>query len=517
MKKGTPYLGLILSILIILTGSSRLYASGEKPSGDVVFALTGQNFASAIGADHRYVKWLQPWVQALHEPMLIKNLQAKIEPGLAESWTVSDGGLTYTLKLRKGPTFHDGTPITAHDVVFSVNCYKDEKYKMVFYKELESKLESVEALDDYTVRLRFKTAYNQFWDRFFEYYHVIPKNYIEKVGDDYYAKHVISSGPFKFKDVKQDVYIDMEAYEDHYRKVPNIKNIRFIYVLEDRTRLAMLKTGEADMITPGNKHIKLLREDPKYRIVEAFNTRTIGLAFSDLVREGNWPLKDRRVRMAVSHAIDRKLICDVVMQGAASPSNSFLAPWHPGWDEKRATPTPYDPEKAKALLKEAGYPNGFSTKITCTNSYKGDMQAVAGYLAKVGIKAELNIMEAGAWTDYCFSKKTEGLFWRDAWWNARSHPTSPIETQLTLKAPWSCGITTQRVSDAIEAVGNIPLGDPDLARKAAEMDDIITEDLPRICLWAGKNIVALGPRIEYYGLIDGFLISTRTEFIRLKK
>jgi hypothetical protein len=87
---------------------------------------------------------------------------------------------------------------------------------------------------------------------------------------------------------------------------------------------------------------------------------------------------------------------------------------------------------------------------------------------------------------------------------------------LTLKAPWSCGITTKRVSDAIEELGTIPLGHPDLARKSAEMDDIITQDLPRICLYAGQNIVALGPRIEYYALIDGFLIATRTEFIRLK-
>jgi len=514
MKK--LHLILICTILLILAVSS-ICAGGTKPSGKVVFALRGQNFAGAIGGDHSFIKWLQPWVHALHEPMLIKDLNAKVTPGLAQSWEVSNGGLTIKIKLRKGPTFHNGDPITAHDVKFSIERYKNEKYKMVFYKELQMKLKSIDVIDDQTIVFHFNEAYNQFWDRFFEYYTIIPKNYIEKVGDDYYAKNIVSSGPFKWVGYKQDVYIDVEAYEKHYRKVPEIKNLRFIYVVEDSTRLAMLRTGEADMMVPGPAHLNLLRKDPKFRLVQADNTRTVGLAFGDMIRPGNWPLKDKRVRMAVSYAIDRKAICDIALQGAATPSNSFLAPWHPGWDEKRATPTPYDPEKAKALLREAGYPNGFSTQINIQPTMKVSMQAVAGYLAKVGIKAKLNILESGAWTELCFSKKSEGLFWRDAWWNARSHPVSPIDVQLTLKAPWSCGITTKRVSDAIEAVGKIPLGHPDLAKKAAEMDDIIREDMPRICLWSLSNIVALGLLIEFYAIIDGFLIPTRTEFIRLKK
>jgi len=517
MKKATPYLILILSILIILTGTSILYASGKKPSGSVVFAQRGQNFASAIGGDNRYIKWLQPWVQALHEPMFLKDLKAKIVPALAESWETGDGGLSIKMKLRKGPTFHNGDPITAHDVKFSINCYKDEKYRTVFYKELQMKLKSMEVIDDQTILFRFNEAYNQFWDRFFEYYEILPKNYIERVGDDYYSKNIVSSGPFKWVGYKQDVYIDLEAYEGHYRKVPEIKNLRFIYVVEDRTRLAMLKTGEADMMVPGPNHLNLLRKDPKYELVEAPNTRTLGLAFADLIRPGNWPIKDRRVRMAIAYAIDRKAISEIALQGATVPSNSFLAPWHPGWTPERGKPIPYDLEKAKALLTEAGYPNGFSTEIAIMPTMKQEVQAIAGSLAKVGIKAKLNILEAGAYTELCHAKKVKGMIWRDAWWNARSHPTSPIDVQLTLKAPWSCGITTKRVSDAIEAVGRIPMGHPDLARKAAEMDDIIQQDMPRVCNYSLKNIVALGPRIEFYGLIDGFIVPTRTEFIRLKK
>ena len=514
MRIRTLQLLLIATVALLLTLPSLAFA---KPEGKVVWALRGQNFAGAIGGDHSTIKWLQSWVPALHEPMLIKDMQAKIKSGLAESWEVTDGGLTITLKLRQGPTFHDGSPITAEDVKFSVERYASEKHKMVFFKELQSKLESATVVDKYTIRLKFSSAYNQFWDRFFEYYYILPKKHIEKVGDKHFAENIMSAGPFKWKGYKQDVYLDMEAYEDHYRKVPEIKSLRFIYVVEDRTRLAMLKTGEADMIVPSPAHLNVIRKDPKFRLVEAENPRTVALAIGDLVRPGNWPLKDRRVRMAVAYAIDKEAICRIVMQGACSPSNSFLAPWHAGWDKKRATPYPYDPEKAKALLKEAGYPNGFETEIGIQPTMKVSMQPVAGYLAKVGIKARLNIMEAGAWTQNCHSLKTHGMFWRDAWWNARTHPTSPIDVQLTLKAPWSCGITTQRVSDAVEALGKIPIGDPRLASEAKKMDDIITEDLPRVTLWSLKNIVALGPRIKYYGIIDGFLIPTRAEFIELNR
>ena len=516
MKLKTLYVMLIGVMALLLIIPSVVLGAG-KPSGKVVFAQNGQNFASAIGGDHTTIKWLQPWVHALHEPMFLKNMEAKITPALAESWETTDGGLTIKMKLRKGPTFHDGTPITAHDVKFSIERYKMDKYRMVFYKELQLKLKSVEVIDDQTVLFKFNEAYNQFWDRFFEYYPILSKNYIEKVGDKEYAKNIMSSGPFKWVGYKQDVYIDMEAYEDHYRKVPDIKNLRIIYVVEDSTRLAMLKTGEADMIVPGAVHLNVIRKDPNFRLVSASNTRIIGQAFGNLIRPGNWPTKDRRVRMAIAYAIDKKAISEIVLQGATVPANSFLAPWHAGWDEKRATPWPYDPEKAKALLKEAGYPDGFSTQLTIMPTMKREVQAIAGYLLKVGIKAKLNIVEAGAYTEICHSKKVEGMIWRDAWWNARTHPTSPIDVQLTLKAPWSCGITTKRVSDAIEAVGRIPLGHPDLARKAAEMDDIITEDLPRVNLYSMINFVALGPRIEYYGLIDGFLVPDRTEFIRLKK
>ena len=456
-------------------------------------------------------------MHALAEPLFIKDENAKIGPGLAESWEIAADSLSIKMKLRKDTTFHDGTPITAHDVKFSTERHANKKYKMVYSVELRKKVKNVEVIDDHNLIFHFNEDYNAFWDRFFEYFLVVPKKYIEKVGDEEYAKNPMGAGPYKWVGFKQDVWVEMEAFENHYRHVPEIKTWRMIYVPENSTRLAMLKTGEADMITPGAVHLNEIRANKDFRLVYAKNTRIVNLAFGDLVRPGKWPLQDRKVRMAVSHAIDRKTITEVILQGVAKPADSFLAPWHAGWDAIKAKPASYDPEKSKALLKEAGYPNGFDTQITITQASKRWMEAVISYLAQVGIKAKINILEQGAYTDYCFSKKTEGMIVRDAWWNSRAHPTTPIDAQLTLKAPWSCGITTKRVSDIMEEVGTLGISHPDLAKKAREMDDVIFEDMPRVNLWSLSTVIALGPRIESYQPINGFVIPTRMEFIKLKK
>ena len=518
MKSRKLNLIVACSIFLLLAGPAFLgVGQAKSPSGKVVFALTGDTFGGAIGGDIGTVKIaFQPFMTALGEPLYIKDAEAKVVPALAESWEIAPNGLSIKFTMRKGPKFHNGDPVTAHDVKFSIERYMDNKYRMNYGSELNQKIKSIEVHDDSHLTLHFTGRYNAFFDRFYEYFMILPKKYIEKVGDEAYAKNPVCSGPYKWKDYRQDVWMDLEAFEGHYRKVPEIKTLRFTYVPEHSTRLAMLLTGEADMITPGAAHIKQIEKDSRFRLIWNSNTTTEDLAIGDLIREGNLPLKDRRVRMAVSYAIDRKAICDVILQGTAKPINGYLAPWHAGYDAAKAKPVPYDPEKAKALLTEAGYPNGFETTITSFPTTKLWVEAIAGYLAKVGIKANVNLLEGGAYADLCHAKKVEGIITRGAWWNARSHPTSPIDGQLTLKAPWSCGITTKRISDIMEEVGTLSIGHPDLARKAREMDDIINEDLPRIQLWSTSIAIALGPRIEHYQPVNGFLIPTRTEFIRLK-
>jgi len=177
------------------------------------------------------------------------------------------------------------------------------------------------------------------------------------VGDAEFAKHPIGAGPFKWTDYQQDVYVNVEAVEDHYRRVPQVKTLNCKFLTEGSTIIAMFKSGEADVVQIPFWNYPEVRNDPKLRTIWSKFTFGPSLIFYDLAFPSEpSPFHDVRVRRAASYAINRKAICEKVLHGAAEPWGDIFAPYQPGCDPN-LKPTPYDPEKAKALLREAGYAN----------------------------------------------------------------------------------------------------------------------------------------------------------------
>src|SRR5262245_23745955 len=186
------------------------------------------------------------FLYALHDA-LVKSMPGNPQaPSLAESWSESEDGLTYEFKLRQGVTFHNGDPLTAEDVKFSL-----ERYHGIGAILFKDKLQAVEIVDPYLVRLHLKEP----WPDFLTYLGtpatsvgwIVPKKYIERVGDDGFKKHPIGAGPYKFVSQREGIELVLEAYEGYWRKVPHVKTLVMRSVPEDTTRLAMLKTGEADI------------------------------------------------------------------------------------------------------------------------------------------------------------------------------------------------------------------------------------------------------------------------------
>src|SRR5262245_60657855 len=183
---------------------------------------------------------------ALHEAVVRPLPGERIAPALASSWTESPDGLTYTFTLRPGLRFHNGEPCTADDVQYSFS-----RYKGTGAKEFQAKVQRVEVVDPLTVRFHLREP----WPDFLAFYGttataaglVVPKKYLEQVGEDGFKKHPIGLGPYKFVSYTPGVELVLEAYEGYWRKVPNIKRLIIKGVPEDTTRLAMLKTGEADI------------------------------------------------------------------------------------------------------------------------------------------------------------------------------------------------------------------------------------------------------------------------------
>ena len=295
------------------------------------------------------------FLYALHDAMLKPMPGNPQAPSLAESWSVSKDGLTYDFILRKGAKFHNGEPVTAEDVKFSY-----ERYKGAAAKSLKDRVAGVETPDPGRVRFRLKAP----WPDFLTFYTsatgagwIVPKKYVEKIGDDGYKKSPVGAGPYEFVSFTPGIELVLEAFEAYWRKTPSIKRLVFRVVPEDTTRLAMLKRGEADIAysVRGALAEELVRT-PGLKLATLVLPANQWLVFTD-----QWdpksPWSDHRVRLAANLAIDRKAINQAETLGHSRMTGSMIPQeFEFGWV---APLYPYDPAKAKQLLAEAGYPNGF--------------------------------------------------------------------------------------------------------------------------------------------------------------
>lgn len=394
-------------LCVLLTGTSlaRLPAT-YKPEGEMRWALYVTISPAWFDPAEVGRVGLTPfWIcYALHDA-LVKPLPGQaMAPSLAESWTVSDDQRTYEFKLREGLKFHNGDPFTAEDVKFSFLRYKSAI--------LHERVREVEIVGPYRVRFHL----HQPWPDFMTYYGtlataagwIVPKKYIEQVGDDGFKKHPIGLGPYKFVSHTPGIELVMEAVEDYWRKVPHVKRLVFKSIPDNVTRLAMLKRGEVDVAydldVPSAEEVK---RDPRLKLVFSGG---IGSFYLDFLEQ--WdpksPWHDRRVRLAANYALDRQALSDAERLGASPPAGSII----PETFEFALPiePYPYDPDKAKRLLAEAGYPNGFDAgELTPAPPYFTLGEAVANYLGAVGIKTKLRTMERAAFQTARANKQLKGL------------------------------------------------------------------------------------------------------------
>ncbi|HZF06569.1 MAG TPA: ABC transporter substrate-binding protein [Patescibacteria group bacterium] len=345
--------------------------------------------------------------EALHDA-LVKPMPANLmAPSLAASWTESSDGLRYEFVLRRGVTFHDGDPLTADDVKFSF-----ERYRGAAAKLLRDKVKAVEIVAPQ--RIRF--VLHEPWPDFLTFYAtpatgaawIVPKKYVERVGEAGFKKQPIGAGPYKFVSHQPGVELVLEAYDKYWRKAPSVKRLVMKVVPEEPTRLAMLKNGEADiaylMTGPVAEEIK---RTPTLRLIPSGGQWVTAVCMLDQA-DPRSPWHDARVRLAASHAIDRKAIADADSLGASPPMGSMIPP---------ATefalpvePPAYDPAKARHLLREAGYPNGFDAgEMVGTVQFSNAAEAVINYFAAVGIRSRLRTMERVAYLTAWKDKKLKGL------------------------------------------------------------------------------------------------------------
>jgi peptide/nickel transport system substrate-binding protein len=380
-------------------------AAQGKPEGEVKFAMY-VTLAPAWYDPASVLGFITPfWIMYAIHDALVKPMPGNLmTPSLAESWTASPDQKTYEFKLREGLKFHNGDSFTSEDVKYSFGRIKT--------KVLLDKVREVETVGPHRVRFHLKEA----WPDFMTFYGtlasgaawIVPKKYMEQVGVEGFRKHPIGLGPYKFVSQQPGIELVVEANESYWRKMPSVKRLVFKSVPDSSTRLAMVKRGEVDLAylldAPQAQEVQ---RDPNLKLAFSGGIGTFYLDFLDQW-DAKSPWHDRRVRLAASHAIDRRTINEAENLGASKLTGNIV----PKTFEFALPlePHPYDPAKAKQLLAEAGYPNGFDAgELYPWPPYFSMGEAVATNLAAVGIRTQLRTMERATFYSALATKKLKGL------------------------------------------------------------------------------------------------------------
>ena len=352
MRRVSRLLGLLVFLLASLNalGNNRAEAA---PEGQMTWAVhislapTWFDPAETSGIITPFMV-----LYALHDAMVKPLPGNPMAPSLAEAWSASPDGLSYEFTLRRGAQFHNGDPVTAEDVKFSFDRYRGAAHKM-----LRERVAAVEIPDPGRVRVRLK----QPWPDFMTFYGtatgagwIVPKKYVEKVGDEGFKKAPIGAGPYRFVSFTPGVELVLEAFEAYWRKVPNVKRLVLKAIPDEATRLAALKRGEVDIAYA----IRGAMAEELQRTPGLTLKPNVGQATQWVYFPEQWdpksPWYDRRVRLAVNHAIDRPAMNRAETLGFSRLTGSIIPPsfefyWQsPGYA--------YDPARARQLLAEAGYP-----------------------------------------------------------------------------------------------------------------------------------------------------------------
>ena len=345
---------------------------------------------------------------AVHDALVRPLPGQKMGPSLAESWTESPDGLVYEFKLRRGLKFHNGDPVTADDAKWSF-----ERYQGAGAKQLQSRVRQVETVDPLTVRFQLKEP----WPDFMTFYGttataagiVLPRKYFEQVGADGFKQRPIGAGPYRLVSQRPGVDVVLEAFPGYWRHAPYVKRLTLKGVPDSTTRLTMLKSGETDyaLFVDGQEG-EAVKRDPRLTLTSTRHASVFWIEFAD-----QWdpksPWSDKRLRLAVNYALDRKGTHGAACLGFCPPAGVII----PRVMDfaLQVPPLPYDPGKAKQLLAEAGYPNGLDAgEFVPIPGFPTVGDAALNNLNAAGIRMRMRPMERAAFYAAWQEKKLRGLF-----------------------------------------------------------------------------------------------------------
>lgn len=393
-------LGFMLAGAGVLISSPKIvWAQGAKPSLTLAIGtepLTLDAGRVAGGADYLFFG-------NVFEGLYSHDIDGKLVPGLAERIDISEDGLTYSVSLRANAKFHNGDPVTSEDVRFSWQRGVDPKIRNPRASIILTNISDIEIVDNLHCTIKLKKPDASFLDNSDQYWYIVPKSYIAKVGDDGFAEKPVGTGPFSFVEFKIRNYIKLKGFDQHWGRVPAVSDVTMKIVPDDQTRLAQLQAGEVDIATSVSPVMTpLLKRLPTIKIesVPTFENIAIGI---NAAYSANPALHKVEVRQALNLAIDRNALVKSIMLNYGTISGPPCADGVEGCANGTVPgPYAYDPKKARAMLESAGFDFNRPLKYVALAPGRAPLskeigEATAGMLNKVGIKVELSVLDYGAW------------------------------------------------------------------------------------------------------------------------
>ncbi|MBO8173544.1 MAG: ABC transporter substrate-binding protein [Bacillaceae bacterium] len=521
MKKWLLLLLSVVMIFTVFTGCSSEPAAdsnnsqNEQEGGKKVIVVGLQAEPTSLDA-HQISDYnsSRAAMEIYDQLVQFKDESTELEPDLAEKWDVSDDGMEYTFYLKKDIKFHDGTPFNAEAVKFSIERQIDPDHpyhdtgQFAYAEFTFGPVDRVEVVDDYTVKIYLKEPFAPFLSNMAMHAaSIVSPEAVKKYGKDF-SRNPVGTGPYKYVRWDPGVEVVLEKNPDYFKGEPKVDQLIFKPITDDQTRLAELEAGNLDLIvnvTPDD--LVRLKEDGNFQVIEQAGMHVWWTAFNTQKE----PFNNKKVRQAINYAVNKEAIVNEILKGTGELANSPLPPtvWGHNPNVKNYE---YNPEKARQLLEEAGYPNGFEATYWIPESGSGMQQpatmaaAIQADLAKVGIELNIQTLEWGSYLDKVFVPPSENDMdmHQMSWIGDNGDPDNFLYILLSSEQWPTAGFNdayykNERV-DELLSQARVTSDKEKRTQMYEEAQEIIMEDAPWIVLDHEKQIVIAQKNIKNFKL-----------------